>query len=63
MSINTTSVCHCGAKLNWLTGTVTYGCDEPCRFIMQKSGEGDPPIPTQDFILGYKAGLKDKCSK
>jgi len=54
--MNTVSLCHCGAHLNWLTGETADCCDEPCRFVMQKSGEGDPPIPSQDFIEGYKAG-------
>ena len=24
-------------------GTIEGGCDEPCRWIMKKEGEGDPP--------------------
>ena len=25
-------------------GTMSGGCDKPCRFCMQKAGEGDPPF-------------------
>ena len=64
MNTLTTSVCHCGARLDWSTGEIERpNCDEPCRFVMQKSGEGDPPIPTQDFIEGYRAGANTKEKK
>ena len=55
---NTVSVCcHCGARLDWLNDKLTHACDEPCRFVMKKSGEGEPPIPTEEFIAGYRAAL------
>lgn len=57
MNILTTSVCRCGARLDWSTGELDKQCGESCRFVMQKSGEGNPPIPTHDFIEGYIAGL------
>jgi len=54
--MNTTSKCDCGASWNWQTGVLSDNCDEPCRFAMGKSGEGDPPIPDKEFIEGYRAG-------
>ena len=29
-------------------GTFTGGCDDPCRFIMKKQGEGDPPFKSAE---------------
>lgn len=58
MGMNTISQCQCGAQLNWLTDKMENPCEEPCRFVMGKSGEGTPPIPTQDFIEGYRAGIQ-----
>lgn len=26
-------------------GTFVHGCGEPCRFVMGKEGEGEPPLP------------------
>ncbi len=51
------SICKCGAQLDWLEGLALNTCDEPCRFIMEKSGEGKPPIPTQEYIEGYRAAI------
>ena len=53
--MTTISVCRCGARWDWLNDKLTNPCDEPCRFVMGKSGEGEPPIPSQDFIEGYRA--------
>ncbi len=58
--MNTVSVCQCGAQLDWLTGTMKGSCGEPCRFVMMKSGEGRPPIPTEDFIMGYRAAIYER---
>lgn len=55
---NTISICHCGAQIDWLDDSVAINvCGEPCRFVMMKSGEGKPPIPTAEFIEGYRAAL------
>ena len=60
MSARTTSLCQCGATLDWLDFYIQNSCDEPCRFAMGKSGEGKPPIPTEDFIRGYREGMLEE---
>ncbi len=56
----TTSTCRCGATLDWLTQEMTLTCGEPCSFLMGKSGHGEPPLPTQEYIEGYRAAQKDE---
>lgn len=60
---NTISTCYCGATLDWLTQEMTLSCGEPCSFVMGKSGGGQPPLPTQEFIEGYCAARKEDQPK
>ena len=57
--MDTVSICRCGARWNWLTNKMSSNCEKPCRFVMGKSGEGVPPIPSREFIEGYLMGRED----
>lgn len=56
MTQDTVCKCSCGAIWDWFTDSIVGSCHEPCRFIMAEVGEGDPPIPSADFIAGYRLG-------
>ena len=51
----------CELVYYWLTGNTEghKACEETCRFFQGKQGEGDPAMPSQDFLEGYRNGVHD----
>ncbi len=48
MSVDGEQIPCTGVMYN--TGAIEGGCGEPCRWIMQKEGEGDPPWSAREVL-------------